>query len=115
MILYISGPMTGIPEMNIPAFEEATKRLREWGYKVLSPHHAFGGQAKLRRVDYMREDLGMVMRAEGIVLLDGWADSVGARLEVAIGQELALPFYVLADLNGGIRGVKPALIQTIVS
>lgn len=37
MRLYISGPMTDMPNHNYLAFNEAAKQLREAGYEVLNP------------------------------------------------------------------------------
>jgi hypothetical protein len=35
--LYIAGPMTGIPDSNYPAFNQAEIELRAAGYDVLNP------------------------------------------------------------------------------
>jgi hypothetical protein len=35
MILYIAGPMTGLPDYNYPAFEQARASLEAAGYRVL--------------------------------------------------------------------------------
>lgn len=38
MRIYLSGPMTSLPDSNIPAFDAAAKRLREQGHFVINPH-----------------------------------------------------------------------------
>ena len=35
--IYISGPMTGMPEHNFPAFHAAADRLRKAGWSVVNP------------------------------------------------------------------------------
>lgn len=41
---YLAGPMSGLPDYNYPAFEEAKKFLEEEGIKVRSPHEINHGQ-----------------------------------------------------------------------
>lgn len=36
-LLFVSGPMTGLPELNHDAFHAATRSLRAHGYYVISP------------------------------------------------------------------------------
>ena len=38
MRIYLSGPMTGLPDLNRPAFEAAEKRLMTQGHFVINPH-----------------------------------------------------------------------------
>lgn len=38
MRIYISGPMTGCPDLNRPAFDAAEKRLAAQGHFVINPH-----------------------------------------------------------------------------
>lgn len=40
MKIYISGPMSGIRNMNYPAFEAAEQMLLDDGWDVVSPHRA---------------------------------------------------------------------------
>ncbi len=35
--IYLSGPMSGYPSFNIPAFDDAARQLRANGYQVVSP------------------------------------------------------------------------------
>lgn len=91
--LYVSGPMSGIPEFNYPAFEEATQQLRAAGYTVVSPHELDGdagvdlGQPFTHedRIAAMKRDAIAVLDADGIAVLPGWANSTGALAELALG------------------------------
>ena len=38
MRIYVSGPMTGMPDNNIHAFRAAAERLRSQGHFVINPH-----------------------------------------------------------------------------
>ncbi|MBT9158943.1 MAG: hypothetical protein DDT26_00192 [Dehalococcoidia bacterium] len=37
MRIYISGPMTGLHDLNFPAFRDAAAKLRAIGYEVVNP------------------------------------------------------------------------------
>lgn len=91
--LYIAGPMTGLPEFNYPAFNEAADRLRAAGYSVLNPvdseQENTTGQPQEWRW-YMRRALRMVTHADAIALLPGWEKSRGARLEYEVGGHLGM-------------------------
>lgn len=90
MRLYISGPMTGIPEWNFPAFNKAADQLRAAGYDVVNP--ADGGSDNSKSwEDYLREDLRLLLDCDGIALLPGWEKSRGARLEVHVATSLFMP------------------------
>lgn len=91
--LYLSGPMTGLPEWNFPAFMAAAATLRAEGYEVRNPAEHFEGRTDLPRAEYMREDIAAVMASDQVCVLPGWERSKGARLEVAIAEELGLPVW----------------------
>lgn len=97
--VYIAGPMTGLPEHNYPAFNDLEDWLLNDGLGfferlgVCNPARNFGGDTTREFREYMREDLGMLATCDGIVLLPGWADSRGAKLEVSVGQALGLDFW----------------------
>lgn len=103
MILYVAGPMTGLPEFNYPAFRRAGEHLAAVGYEVLNPVDAedHNDTGKPQAWDwYMRHALRMVLAADGIALLPGWEGSKGARLEVHVAQALDLPIKSLVAWLG---------------
>ena len=100
MRVYISGPMTGLPECNFPAFHEAARRFREAGFTVLDPSENYGGDSSLPRSAYLRRDIAQVCTAHAIALLPGWEKSAGARMEVAVALELGMPILDALTMRG---------------
>lgn len=102
-VLYVSGPMTGLPEFNYPAFEAATVALRAAGYTVVSPHEldadagvdlATFGPAERRAA--LARDAEAVLTADGVATLPGVAMSSGARAELALAAAIPIPVAALA-------------------
>lgn len=89
--IYVSGPMTGIPEHNFPAFAEASERLRAAGYLVINPAENWGGATDTTREQCMRLDIQQVLVADGLALLPGWEQSAGARCEVDVARQVSTP------------------------
>lgn len=102
MRLYISGPITGLPDLNRPAFEFATKELKAAGHVVVNPHvvctllddHECRGpctpsELLLPWADYLRADLiAMLTQTDALAMLDGWVNSKGAVLERQVADAL---------------------------
>lgn len=78
-IVYIAGPMAGLPEKNRPAFAAAEKELKSRGAIVLNPAHLPDGMQKW---DYMPICIAMLDRAQTIYMLEGSRESEGAMLEM---------------------------------
>lgn len=93
MKIYLAGPMTGYPDFNHQAFNHAAQDWRDHGYTVFNPAETFDGSTTLTRPDYLREEIKMLLQADGIALLPGWRSSVGARHELLTAQLLELPTY----------------------
>ena len=105
LTIYISGPMTGLPEFNFPEFERVAQMLRAKGLKVVSPHevaHDDGGTAgSLSKEEYLRGDLiAMLQECNSIVLLKGWENSWGANLEVHVAKQLAFHIFFIDESEG---------------
>ncbi|MFB5190557.1 DUF4406 domain-containing protein [Alicyclobacillus fastidiosus] len=94
--IYLSGPMSGHPDFNRPAFHNAAYLLRAIGYAVTSPAEQEIGGASWS--DYMRHDLALMMKADCVVTLEGWRQSRGASLEVYVAEQIGIPVYDLAHL-----------------
>ena len=103
-MLYLSGPMSGYPDYNFPAFETAARALRELGHVIVSPHE---GENSLKEgwewADYLKRDLQMLVSCRGIVLMQGWHKSRGARLELHVALELGFEVHYLEVLLNAER------------
>lgn len=120
MRIYIAGPMTGIPKYNFPAFDALAARLRRYEHEVVSPTELDDPEDRAMAMaspdgapgsvskswgDFLARDIKLI--ADGgidfIVVLPGWQDSRGARLETYVGNALCgVPVMsVRYDLLGG--------------
>lgn len=99
--VYVAGPMSGIPDLNYPAFQRAAVRLRASGYEVLSPAEinadadkhapAFGSPDYLQHWRAcMRRDIAQLVTCDAIALLPGWERSRGAKLELMVADALGM-------------------------
>jgi hypothetical protein len=94
--IYLSGPMTGLPELNFPAFAAMTASLRADGHTVTNPAeiNPDGGSWH----DCMRRDIAALMDCDTVATLPGWEHSKGARLEVLIAERLGMTVVNAHDL-----------------
>ena|ERR1700733_2657257 len=86
---YLSGPMSGLPELNIPAFTKAAKDLRAKGFAVLNPAE-MNSAKELEWHEYLRADLRLLVECDTIALLPNWDRSRGATLELAVAIKLGM-------------------------
>lgn len=132
MKIYLAGPMSGIPQFNYPAFDEAADLLRSRGYDVMSPaemddpniraaalaspngeHRVF--QDTLKRQghqpetwgDFLSRDVKLVSdEVDAIVLMADWQRSRGARTEAFIALQTQKPVFFIYE--GDIYEHDPA-------
>lgn len=90
MKLYLSGPMTGHPKLNYPAFHKAALWLRRNGFEVSNPadYPPVDGETW---EDCLRRDLIDMLRCDGVATLPDYRLSRGARFEVRTARSLSMP------------------------
>jgi hypothetical protein len=101
--------MTGLPELNYPAFRAAERDLQAHGYLTRNPvnaerfAHATPGVPRTWQW-YMRRDLVMLTLSDGVALLPGWEGSTGAQLEVTVASALDMKVRPLHEWLEEERG-----------
>lgn len=106
-VAYVSGPYSDASENVIwQNIYEARKVARElWlkGYAVICPHtnNLFMGGPDLRHDDFMEGDLELIDRSDVVVMLPGWENSTGAKMEYSHAVELRLPIMYWPDIEDG--------------
>ena len=90
LTIYISGPISGLPDGNRPAFAEMAATWRSKGWEVVNPHERFNAEVEESWEGYMRKDLAALLTCTHIVLLPGWEQSRGARLEQLIADAVGI-------------------------
>ena len=95
-VIYLSGPMTGLPEFNYPAFNAMAATLRGRGFMVNNP--AENGMAGRGWGECMRVAIKQLCDSDVIVMLDGWEYSRGAGIEISLAGDLGIPVFLVEDL-----------------
>ena len=99
--------MRGLPEHNFAAFREVEAELRDYlnatneTFMIHNPAGNFGGDQTLLPEAYMHADLCDVLDADVVVLLPGWGQSEGSKLEVRVGQATGKRFMLAERLDFG--------------
>jgi len=114
---YLAGPMSGYPQSNFPAFIAAAADLRAGGYEIVSPAEldaengidkqamasTDGDASKLTQTwgDLLARDVKLVAdQVDGIIVLPGWENSRGARLEAFVGLLCRKKFFEYSEDDG---------------
>lgn len=95
MKVYISGPVTGLPGGNEPAFRQAAIDLSNALHEPIVPHDFVRHSSTWATA--MRACIRAMMSADAVLLLDGWNASRGALIEVYIAREIGIPVYERFD------------------
>lgn len=112
-LVYLAGPMRGLPEFNFPAFHAGEADLRALGWGVFNPAAmdetggfdptGMTGNEDLSSEGFdlrnaLANDLEFITRkADAVAVLPGWEKSSGARAEVATAWALGLRVFRVDD------------------
>lgn len=88
--MFLSGPITGHDDFNHPTFHRIAAEFRMAGFEVCNPAEFFDGDTSKERHEYMRESFKYLLEADTVVLLPGWQESEGSKVEAAVAKELDL-------------------------
>jgi hypothetical protein len=110
--------MTGIPQFNFPAFEAMAAGLRADGIKVQSPAEMDDPETRKMALsspdgapgtgsangetwgDFLARDVKLVADGvKGVLVMDGWEKSRGARLETFVAYLTGKPIRWAVDLS----------------
>lgn len=132
MKYYLAGPMSWIPQFNIPMFERAAKELRTNGFEVFSPAELDSKEVYNAAIvsetgdpddvtqietwgDMLARDVKLIADEVGcIIFLDGWEDSRGCRLEAFVGLLCDRHFGRYLP-GGGIEYMSAKLVLTKIA
>ena len=88
--IYLSGPMTNLPDDNWPVFHHANKYLSGYVVNPGNPHGELLKKAtkNFSWEDFMVEDVYGMVDCDKIVFMPGYSKSTGAIVEAMIGKKL---------------------------
>lgn len=87
--IYLSGPMSGLPDLNFPAFDAEASRLSDLGYDVVNPAN-INPDPSTPWHECMRNDLTALLSCDTIAMLPGWENSNGAHLEMHVAHRVGI-------------------------
>jgi hypothetical protein len=106
---YVSGPMTGLPEMNTPEFFRQEERWAALGWRVLNPARFNPDFERVQDGNLIKpgseesrafciwHDLEAVRETDAITIMGGWEKSIGARDEIFLARSLRHPIFEAED------------------
>lgn len=110
MRIYVAGPVTGMPDLNRRAFDEAADRLGAAGHTPLLPHWFVSPDASWSTA--MRRCVETLVKCDGVALLPGWERSRGADVECSLAAAIGMPVMTLgewchSDKQSKTNGISP--------
>lgn len=96
--IYISGPMTGIQDLNFPVFNLEAARLRSLGFEVVNPAE-INQETNTGWHECLRNDLKALLDCDTLALLDGWQHSAGAHLEMHVAHRVGIQIVMAKEIQ----------------
>ena len=95
--IYISGPMSNMPDFNFPAFHAEAARLTALGYDVVNPAE-LNPDPEMGWNECMRRDLAALLTCDALALMDGWQKSAGAHLEMHVAHRVGMEIVIAREV-----------------
>ena len=96
--IYIAGRITGLPlEKALVKFKTAEDMLKSTEYCPVNPMRISPFDENKSWHDYMDDCIKALVKCDGILLLDCWHDSAGARIEKSIAEALKLEIFTITN------------------
>lgn len=131
---YLAGPMSGVPQFNIPKFDAISAKLRGDGFTIISPAELDSPLMRARALqsqdgdlrtlekethetwgDVLARDVKLVADGiDGIVFMEDWQKSRGARLEAFVGLLTGKKFAIWQTYTGTAFEVSALYVRAIV-
>lgn len=100
MKVYISGPISGMPDSNKDAFASASNFLTNRGFEVVNPIEVCKDGGNQNWNWYMRKGFEAMLDCDAIVLLDGWTRSRGSMAELNVATTCGMKVFRLRTMAG---------------
>lgn len=104
MRIYLSGPMTGIEDLNRVEFAKYEKLLSSHGHEVINPHKVGESIAKIEDGaeisynTYMRHDIRELAICDIVALLPGYWNSKGCSIEIKVADLLHIQVKLVQEI-----------------
>lgn len=96
MKIYLSGPMSGLPDFNHKAFHAATAKLRADGHTVFSPAEHVPDSTRFDvRAAFAEYCRFICLEADAIYMLPKWEGSAGAHVEHDLAKRIGVQIVYL--------------------
>ncbi|MBE5803337.1 MAG: DUF4406 domain-containing protein [Clostridiales bacterium] len=93
--VYIAGKMTGLPDKGRGLFTKAEEVMSAFGWRILNPAMLPDGLAAEK---YMPICMAMIDACDVLMLLPGWTNSPGAKLEAQYATYQGIPVHEVESL-----------------
>lgn len=92
-IIYLCGPITGMPNGNKSLFDKAENWYIKRGHQIVNPHNVAYYLGDVPEHVIVKDELASITTVvDCIALLPGWKDSRFGLIEVAVGLASGIPF-----------------------
>jgi hypothetical protein len=129
MNVYLAGQMSYVPQFNIPRFDAVAELLRGRGFEVTNPAELDDEEVRNRAMaspdgapnsagptwgEFLARDVQIVAdKVTGIMLMDQWWNSRGARLEAFVALSCGHAFWTITPYNDVLKASRHTILHTV--